>query len=1014
MSEIHQLISDITAFMAGSNRSYTPRLKKMYETYRALCAELAGQLEKCRDLMSRGLEADARNYNLRQNPSLTERFDLLNIPCRREFIALCEDYDLPPIPLWDESVVLALKSPVSDGEVRNASLMQRWRKIARSGKPAEKIHVLRQIVAQTNANDVSWKRNLAEAEKVRYAEIEALLPKIAGAEDELEQLEKMSLELFSPELLTHPKDELVTRLKERMLPLQKKKLELELDKVLDEMQNFYESHDVQGMKGCFEKWRKLSSNPLVITRPEQEQTVQDAMAYVAQVEEEDASERKYQELLKELTALLEKEAPYPELERVYGMLQRMERELPQMLVAQMETKESDAREQEHRLHVRRCIYGVALAVLFLVLTLVGIRLLQHRNLVRQTCLELQRQKDAGLYEEGLKVFEELKTRHPRVARSAKVMALQVELANALQARNETIASDRKEFAQLLETMNGYLKRENLDSAELDELLDRAEKIRENLTDEQREQLIRMMGDVSQAKERLRKKRESDFIAGSERLAKMALQIQESMNGNHEIGIGEIKARREELKRQITQLLVASKVDAGLLNAKKDHLEKMLSGVDFMVSEEEKYRQNLQKLENPASFDAYLETLEKIREMPEEIQQMFLRAQAHAGQWKIENEDSDKTFFFLSDSKTASDHFTRYGARSLFMAEYRDNCHISSSDPLPEELPKILKSCDLYELVFRNQSGEPFYFYCKNEPQLEMSKINIGNVNYIVANLELDGKSTLGFFKYLRKEGKFEISFPSRQVKWDGPVTFDSLDGWTEAESRFHKCSVQGLARILTASGTSSLREKTAFDVLDYCEKASGMNPRLKTQVLRLALKSLLSAKDGFYKSRLAPLMKELDGIPDGDWRMQDAAFKEKYGRLMAEYGRLDWRTIRELSDFQNAFLTALYKKQLYPLGILLLKDGKVQVKPFGGAAPRELLVIENGKMHRLFTPVAGGPMAPQDKDWVFQGQVVWGYVDGQTCEEFFKEWRDKAEKNKMSLSSVQTHLCPEEYRYLMK
>jgi len=72
MSEIQQLINDIRGFMGGMNRCYQPRLKAMYEQYLAQCNELAGLLKRCRDMRDKGMGADARSFNLRHVPTLTE------------------------------------------------------------------------------------------------------------------------------------------------------------------------------------------------------------------------------------------------------------------------------------------------------------------------------------------------------------------------------------------------------------------------------------------------------------------------------------------------------------------------------------------------------------------------------------------------------------------------------------------------------------------------------------------------------------------------------------------------------------------------------------------------------------------------------------------------------------------------------------------------------------------------------------------------------------------------------
>ena len=694
MSEIQQLINEIKGFMSGNNRSYTPRLKKMYEGYREQCAELAEMLAQCRALIQKGMLSDARSLNLREKPSLTERFEILNFPGRQEFIDLCVDYGLQPMPEWDEKAVHELKAPVSASDANMASLMQQWRKIGRTGTAAQRIQVLRQIVASAPPNNAAWKRNLAEAEKTRYAEIGEELPQLAGRPDELDQLEKISLELFSPDQLIRPNDDLLHRFKEQLFPLQRKRLAAEMEKTLDEMQLGYESHDVRAIKAAYATWKRLISSPMAEIQPGQEQTVQDAMAYVERVEAEEADKSRYKQLMDELLQLLEKNAPYPEMERVYGALQRLERELPQSLVDQMRVREEDFRETERRQHVRRCLFGVTAAVIFLVLTFIGIQLLLYRNNVRQACNELARQKEEGLYEEGLALYENLKTTRPRIAQNSKVMVLQAEIRQALDERNAEIAASQQEFAQILQSVERFSSQKHYESKELDEMVARAEAIKEYLSDEQRQQYIRMKETIFEAKEKIRENRNDHFLEECDAFQKEVAELRSRIQENHDTAMELHRKAFDTLSSLKERILATDNIDSSLKASRKNLMESSLEVITATLAVEETYRRYVNVLESPRSLDEYLAALDFSPEIPEELRLAYARASSRMEQWRTDNEDfahpSESLEKYVKSHPLPSDG----SSLTLLYSEFKGAYLLTGPDPIRDSLTALLSSCDL--------------------------------------------------------------------------------------------------------------------------------------------------------------------------------------------------------------------------------------------------------------------------------------------------------------------------------
>ena len=979
--------------------------------------ELADQLAQCREFMRKGLMADARSLNLRERPPLTERFSILNFPERQEFIDLCVDYGLQAMPVWDEGVVQELQGPVLASDAQVASLMQQWRKIGRNGTPAQKIQILRKIVASAPANNAAWKRNLAEMEKLRYEEIAAQLPTLAGRGDELELLEKISLELFSPDQLTRPNGNLVDRFKERLLPLQRRHLAEEMDKALDEIQLGYGEHDVEGIKAAYEKWKRLASSPLAEVRPDQEQTVQDAMAFVARAEEEIADKARYQQLISELRQLLEKNSPYSELERVYGSLQRMERELPQSLVEQVESREKDAKAEEKRLHVRRCVYGVSAAVIFLVLTFGGIQLLLYRNSVRQTCQTLARQKAEGLYEEGMEFYENLKASYPRVSRNSRVMALQAELKQALEERNAEIAASRTEFAQIVQTLENFAVQERYDSRELDELMKRAESIQDRLTEEQRKQFVKMREMVANAKEQIRENWKNRFLAECDAFQEEVASFQKRIQENHEIAMAEHRRSLDGLQRQAEQILATDKIDPALRVSRKNLMGKLMDTLAAALSEEEAYRLFVQRLHQPPSLEEYLTSLDQLSEAPLRLREAYAKAASRREQWTIENAERTYPIQFFTKYLGQVEAAGGNASRTIFYNEFKSGYLLTGKNTDSDALAELMAECDLFELVFFDAQGQPYFFYSKETPIVEWSRTRAGSVDFIVVNGEENSTEKMFFFKYLKKDGTFQFGTPTGSSSWNLPEMFASLLGWNDGKPAFAKTEFAQMLEWLPDKGKPPVKfelERAAWNMLEFCLNMKNSNPGLRTLAIKPVLKMLCTYEPDFYSTRLKTLEELLSKMP-ADWRNPNFALshQQEVSELEQTLAKFDWQGIRAHREFQIAFLTALWKHELGPLGVLTVKDSQLETAMFKDMPSQELLVIENGELHRLFTPPDGGTIAAQDRKLVFNGQLIWGYMDGQSSEDFFKYWRGQADAHGYSLN-VKTFLCPKELAYFLK
>lgn len=360
--------------------------------------------------------------------------------------------------------------------------------------------------------------------------------------------------------------------------------------------------------------------------------MKDVTEYLEQRQQEADDEQNYRRILRELQAMLEKNTPYAELELKYGELKRTEHELPEGLRGQMESLEEEHELLEQRRHVRRSIYGVSLALLTLVLIWGAVLLIQYRNQVKTTCGEMNRLKSEGKFEEGLELFEKLKTAHPRVSRAPSVVSLESELKLAIEERDARIQSAQQEFEQLQRELMLLLKKKLLESTELDALLKRGAELTDDLTAKQKAEFIRMQSEVSQTRETIRKNREEAFASGSQALLdELEAVRQKAVDESHQCNLDMLATRGADLKKQMERLISESKVEAKITNQQKELFDRQSENVDMAIEQERQYRRLAAQLARPASEEEYLKLLDGYPTLPAGLQAQYAQAYARRSQ-----------------------------------------------------------------------------------------------------------------------------------------------------------------------------------------------------------------------------------------------------------------------------------------------------------------------------------------------------------------------------------------------
>ena len=191
----------------------------------------------------------------------------------------------------------------------------------------QRIALLREIVAKL-PKSARWRNDLIAAERSRCQEIEREIQQCADKPECCEKMEELYRELMAPEWLVPPKEELAATLRQQLQPLQKIRLDKEIEDRLQRLHACWEERNTPRLAEEFEKWQVFCSNPLVALTNEQQQTIDAIGNFLKTEAEEEKLKQTARELIRDIEQKLADNAPFSSIVGEYNQLQLMDYQMP--------------------------------------------------------------------------------------------------------------------------------------------------------------------------------------------------------------------------------------------------------------------------------------------------------------------------------------------------------------------------------------------------------------------------------------------------------------------------------------------------------------------------------------------------------------------------------------------------------------------------------------------------------------------------------------------------------------
>ena len=956
MSRITELISKMYAFLDSADQSNTPEMREVSCRFAALCREVNEDLEQADAFLKKGLTIDALKFDKEHHPSLLSRAETLNIKRFDEWTMVCGLYDNweSPQPVNMEIVRRMHEAYRSTGVL--APLLEKWRSIIRDGSTEEKLEILRDI-KKLDPSNKAWAANLAKLEQVRLEELyeEA---KQAIIRKDCVGLEKLFLELSSPELQATPDAKVMEKIASVLREYQRSQLAARAKRLLEEIGEAYSEQDYDSLLKLFRHWEELESDPDFEPPPAAALQLDDTRRWMRQVQEERERREEFDLTLSTLIDRLDAEGPIHEIESLYGNLLRLDLPLPDFIMDRVRTARENADLKSARIHRRRLVLGVLTILAVIGITAYLIFSIQEEKAYQDVCRQMETALKSRQYKTVLDQYEHLSKSRPKLAQRPAILKFRDEAAEG-KAMFARLAND---YDMALKAAAVFLTPEGVEDKRLAEHIQTAESLKSRIpvTTEQSAALENLKLRREELLQKTSREREARFRNAMESLDARLGKFQKKLLLNADLVklSGELADYRKEFER-ITSPESTSGIDPQYKELFQKRVAFSLNSLATALKQLQAEKEYRHRLEMPSSFLDYMNALENLENRYPSLFPQYADAAAMTLPWRrfsdgifsgteLNAPAELKTIYSnVSAEKGINPNYSdlsRFVPAEIAKASVQNPCPALTAAIDSIQSTLLSKEYDLYEIILEDANGKQYHFFCDRVPEFETPGKNSKyprSMTLTVSTrpgsssplkLEISGMFGKIFF---RPAGKLkDVLLPDSFVK----LVDSDLSSRIFFKAR-HFSFLKKACHAIRNAPSPARAEQEILSALKELRKTKTMNSYMR-MISAKRLLFMLKLTSGMNNAAVDAALADLDAADAPEWSWMNP--REEVDRsaeadaMRKAVDQLDLEQLEGTVRFTRAFYETALSRVLHPAAIVSTA-GKERIVPFRNAAASEEL-----------------------------------------------------------------------------
>lgn len=532
MPRADPILTRIRRCLAHGAAAEPPAAQQAAHDYVVLVEEVNARLQRCVDLLRRGMRSEAV-HQAEIAPPLLDEAAALDFPQLEAWVAYCAERGLGPVPAVDVDAAVELDEAYPR-ERQLARLLRAHRRLALGRAPLrDRIKVLRRLT-QADVENAVWGEDLIEFERARHGQIRE------EAEAARQKRDLRGLEALDGECRETWLEAPAAGLCDGVHALtMRTRRELAVERMAALIEGIQEAHgagEEEMLRRLLVQWHKAVSDA-GDTGGRPVPGVRSAIAWLVQRDEQRECEVRFAAASRELEQALDDRAAVVDLERLWATVRKYD--LP---IAAPLRQRYEARLTEHRIDAARrfrlkvaavcaVLIVVGGAVAYVVQWQVTARRVAHWGDAIGSLTQEDRLDDAAV------LLDQLRAEHPRLWERPAIQALSRDV-DARQAEERT---RRERFAAAVQQVTAA----GLDQPDT-EALDRAAKLA--VADEEKRQVEAIRDRISRAELRQQRENSEAFRLSVADMRRRFVELAKPSPGPPDKAVQPLERLRSELRR----------------------------------------------------------------------------------------------------------------------------------------------------------------------------------------------------------------------------------------------------------------------------------------------------------------------------------------------------------------------------------------------------------------------------------------------------------------------------------
>ena len=508
----------IKTFLNSANLTDTNTSRVLYQSYSEMNEEAVSRLMECDMLLQKRQKIEAVSV-AQKTPELFGFIDSLLFPERQLLVKLADLYGWTPLSEINADQLKRVKSSI-EGMNDLRPLLMEFRRIARTGDTAAKLHLLREI-SQRDKDNAQWQTPLAEVENRYLSQLISEAQRVITEKD-FQRLDEIYTELTQSQWSVNIPDIVLKKISRIMEEYRQQQISVSAKEIIERINTAYSLFDKPELADAVVCWREHCAQSGYVPTDDELGQFNEAERFLQGEREKEEKLQQFQDTLNHISYLIDSSGNPEVIEKHYSELEATGLDIPEYITRRMERfRSSTAAKNRNAVIFKVCRVATICAVTLFVIAAAAV-FIERRASEQRRSENLLAEIKKGNFTAAENLLKEIETRHPELASSPGIAKAKA----ALYAEKAKEVKRKLTVSAMLQELGVEVRKTSISASTRDKL-DSLSQMVKTRDEKQRLQQLEQLYEINTAK--LTARSEKEFLEGINVLDTLKGKIEAAIN-----------------------------------------------------------------------------------------------------------------------------------------------------------------------------------------------------------------------------------------------------------------------------------------------------------------------------------------------------------------------------------------------------------------------------------------------------------------------------------------------------